>query len=278
MINNILLIIFLTLFSINNYGQRDFDFLKELPDTEEIKSSEFNTFAKFNISVDTLNQSVYIQDIRTSRQGKFHHFQWLYELPLENLKFEPKITDENEILIVISSPTSGSNFIAYWFEDHKISSIQNKNVIALGRWENTTENLETIKECTKKLSDYFSTFSASQNAPNNSASGSFIYTARNVTKVNVRMDNQSKIGAYFFDPFFDENNRPKSSQLLSSLKKVKFKDNSPTTVIIYSSADGNLENIQLINSSRDYPIPFNHLKIKPINQTNLPTKNLMLLY
>lgn len=282
MTNKILLITLITFFSINIYGQRDLGFFNELPETEEIRAPEFNTVTKYNISVDSLYRKIYIQDVRKSKDGKLHYYQWLYELPLENLKFEPQITDDNEISIVISSPTLKSNFISYWFQENKISSILNRNVIKLGNWENTNENLETIKECTRKLSDYFSTFISSQKNSNDSESGSFKYIANNVTKVNAKMDDNKKIGAYLFEPFFDENNRPKSTQLLNilkkELKKNNFDNNSQIVVLIYSSADGNFESIQLINMNRDYPIQFDHFKIKPINKTNSPTKNLLLLY
>ena len=276
--NKLLLIILVALFSINSYGQRDLDFLYRLPDTKEINSPEFNTIAKFNISVDKLYRNVYIQDIRTSKKNGLHFYQWLYELPLENIKFETEITDENEILITIRSPALGKNFISYWFQDNKISSVRNQNVITLGKWENTVENLESITACTTKLSEYFSTFSTSEKNASDPESGSFEYIASNVKRVNAEVNTNSKIGAYSFDPFFDENNKPQSGELLNSLKKIKLDNNLPTAVIIHSSADGNFENIQLINATKDYPIPFDHLKIKPFNKTNLPTKNLLLLY
>ncbi|MBJ6367042.1 hypothetical protein [Snuella sedimenti] len=227
MVNKILLFFFLTLFSINIYGQRDLRSLNELPETKEIRAPEFNTVTKYNISVDSLYRRIYIQDIRKSNDGKLHFYQWLYELPLENLKFEIQITDDNEISIVISSPTLGSNFISYWFQENKISSVLNRNVIKLGNWENTNENLEIIKECTRKLSDYFSTFITSQENSNDSEPGTFKYIANNVTKVNAKMDDNKEIGTYLFEPFFDENNRPKSTQLLNSLKR----ESKKTTLI-----------------------------------------------
>lgn len=282
MLNKILLLVILTLFSLQIYGQKDLDLLNKLPETEEIRAPEFNTVAKYNICVDSLYRKIYIQDIRKSRGGKLHYYQWLYELPFINFKFEPKITDDNEISITISSQSSEKNFINYWFQDNKISSISNQKVIKLGNWKNTDKNLERIKECTKKLSEYFSTFTITQETPIDSESGTFKYVADNVSKVNLKMDDDKKIGAYVLDPFFDDNDRPKSTQLLNRLKKESKKDNfdnnSPIAVIIYSESDGDFESIQLISSNLDYPIQFDHSKIKPINKTNSPTKSLLLLY
>ncbi|WP_445752775.1 hypothetical protein [Polaribacter sp.] len=282
MSNKIFLIVISTLFSIQIFGQKDLELLNKLPETEEIRAPEFNTVAKYNICVDSLYKKIYIQDIRKSRDGMLHFYQWLYELPLINLKFEPKITDDNEISIEISSSSSTNNFINYWFQDNKISSISNQKVIKLGNWKHTDKNMQSIKECARKLSDYFSTFTIPQKTPIDSESGTFKYVADNVTKLKVKMDDDKKIDTYLFDPFFDENNRSKSTQLLNSLKKESKKNNFdnklPIAVLIYSGSDGDFESIQLISSSRNYPIQFDYSKIKTNNKTNSPTKSLLLLY
>lgn len=277
----IFILTLLSIVSIHVHGQEDLDLLNQLPETKEIRSPEFNTVAKFNIYLDSVYRKIYIQDTRTSKEGKIHFYQWLYEIPFENLEFNVKISGE-EISIVIETPDSGNTFIRYWFQNNKISSIYNQNEIKLGNWENTVGNLKTIENVARKLTEYFSVFKLLEKPLIINEPGTYKYFASNVTKLNVKMDNNLKIGEYFFDPFFNSDNKPKSTQLLNTLvkeiKKLNLENNSPIAVLIYSGAEGNLETIQLINTSSNYPIEVSPSKIKSINNTNSKTKSLLLLY
>ena len=257
------------------------DLVSVLPPTLEVTAPEFKTVSRYNLNLDTIHNHLYIQDIRTSKEGTLHFYQWLYELPLNNLVFEARITEEDQIEMAISSGNPKTNFISYWFQDNKVSSIQNRDEILLGKWENVGGNFETIDSYAKQLTRYMKDFNSEVSKEKKPNPGSFKYTASNVTRMNLDIDNDLMLGNYHFTPFYDEQKNPRSGKLTGMVQKrirrEKLDPSLPVPVIAYSNAAGEIENILLINSKYDYPLIISPSDIKPFNTTSRATKNLLLL-
>lgn len=273
-----LLILILFNLSLNGYGQKELLEFSDLPRTKQIAAPEFNTFAKYNISIDSLHQNVYIQDVRKSAEGKLHFYQWLYEFPLVDLIFEPEVNDENEILIKIRTTQLDRNFYSYMFQDNKVSSLLNRDYVVLGKWENTSENLKEITECSSALTKYFSSFNMSKSNVTKNEVNSFKYIADNVEQVNTVIDSNSSLGSHQFSAFFDENGNPKSQDLFKKLNKRTSKSEKPVVALIFSNINGEVENIQLISPDLNFSTIIDDLKSKGFIPTGAPTKNVFLIY
>lgn len=269
---------FVLLISLSSYCQKELLLLSKLPRTKQIAAPEFNTFANYHISIDSLHQNVYIQDVRKSAEGKLHFYQWLYEFPLVNLTFEPEINDENEIIIKVKWAQSDSNFFNYMFQDYKVSSLLNRDYVVLGKWENSPDNLKEIKESSRVLTEYFSRFKTSKTNLIKNEPNSFKYIASNVEQVNTVRDPNLKLDSYHFSPFFDEKNKPKSNDLFKKLKKNKPKSNLPVVALIFSNENGYVENIQFINPTLNFTTSFDEIDFRGFIQSNVPTKTIFLLY
>lgn len=262
-------------------AQKDLNFMKELPPPMEVKAPVFNTISEYNLTIDSLRQVIYIQDIRKSENGRPHFYQWLYELPIDDLKFEIEKPDENEINITISSLNNKEGFISYWFQDKKISSVLIQKKIVLGKWKLSEDNLNKIENCVQKLTQRFSNIKSSKIILDESKEGSFKYIANNIETRNAKIDENRRIGDYLLESFFIDNNKPKSSKIVHRVEK-KIKENNintqvPIPVIIYSDGNGNYENIEILSTNSSYPVQINSLKIKPFNKLKSPTKYLFLV-
>ena len=94
-------------------GQNSILKLNNLPTTIEVKAPEFNTEKKYFFKIDKFQNNLIIQDLRKSKKGEIHFYQWMYEIPLKHLnsesfKISKDIDNNNEISIGIKVNTSNS--------------------------------------------------------------------------------------------------------------------------------------------------------------------------
>lgn len=274
------LLYILLLFVVDKIAaQNDLNSINELPITKEVKAPVFNTVSQYNFSVDTLRKILYIQDIRSSKAGKPHFYQWLYEIPVDNLHFEIERTPENEIQITVHSSNEKRSFIKYWFQNGKISSVQNVNRIVLGDWESSTINLSKIENGVKELNKRFLNIGGAEKILNNSENGTFKYIAENVRTINVKMDENKLIGNYALNSFFNDKDKAKSPTIVQRIDKKITSDidrKSPIPVIIYTTADGEYEDIQMLTLNSSFPIKINDSGLESINKSHSPVKYVFL--
>ena len=259
----ITLLLTIVLLSINSIESQDMlQNLNNLPTTIEVRAPEFNTEIKYFFKIDTSKNNLIIQDIRKSKEGKIHYYQWLYEIPINQLgpeSFKASRDSDNEIKLTVETTKNANTIMFYMFQDKKVSSIMAVNGIQLGKWAYSDSLFNKINNAVKSISDCLTKTGSSSNE-SKQTSGKFKYIAKNVTSVNATMDDDLSIGnGYYFEQIINENNMNLCNKVVkrikSNLKKQNIDYQNPLPVIIYTSKEGDIESIFIVNEpSNDYCI------------------------
>ncbi len=137
---------------------QDFSVLNNLPPTLEVDATEFNTVKKYYFQVDSLQNRLIIQDVRSSKNGLIHYYQWLYEIPLSSLSsasFRVAKNHFNQARLEITTPDNA--ITTYKFIDSKVSNINTSSRIVLGDWSNDTPVESELTSMIALISENFST-------------------------------------------------------------------------------------------------------------------------
>jgi len=260
---------------------QDFQILNNLPPTIEVRAPEFNISKIYYFKVDTLNNNLIIQDLRSSKQGDIHFYQWLYEIPLNTLNKESfKVSKgfDNELQLEISS--KNNLILSYMFQNGKVVSINGINKIVLGDWNYSTTFSSLLEENVKTVSS---------NLPINSSnaeklekfSQKFKFIGENVQAINAKIDTDLTIGnGYYLGQMEDVKfNRNK---LKNALKEKNISYSTPLPIIIYADKNGNIESIFVHAKpyEKDVQIDLSNFKaLKPLifEKNNVPAKYIFLL-
>lgn len=280
-------LIVLLLLNINYViGQDIFQKLNELPATIEVRAPEFNTEKKYFFKINTDKNILIIQDLRTSKDGKVHFYQFLYEIPLNQLNSESfKVSNsDNEISLEIGSERNENAILFYMFQDNKVSSISSANGIPLGNWTYSDSLYNEITQIIKSISDALPKSDPSLKAPKK-VSGKFKYIADNVTHDNAEMDDDLSIGKdYYFEQIINPNGSFLYPKLLKTIKRALKEQNIsytyPLPVIIYANHEGVIESIFIGNVPADKYCTIDLTKLEPIKigtKNDRSTKYLFLL-
>ena len=276
-------LIFALIFIINInflFGQ-DFQILNNLPSTKEVKAPEFNTSKTYYFKVDSSNKTLIIQDLRSSKKGEIHFYQWLYEIPLNKLNkdsFKVSKDIENELQLVISS--NNNSILSYMFQDGKVISISGVNRILLGNWNYSKNLSDLLKNDIETVSNNLPVTSSNSEKSENS-SLKFKYIRNTVRAINAKMDTDLTIGNNHYlgqisDINFD------SKKIKKALKKQNINYNSPLPIIIYADKNGNIESIFIDNKPYEKICQINLSDFKPLKplifeNKNVPAKYIFLL-
>ncbi len=260
-------------------GQNSILKLNNLPTTIEVKAPEFNTEKKYFFKIDKFQNNLIIQDLRRSKNGEIHYYQWMYEIPLEHLTTKSlKISKDidNEISIKVSAPNS---IMSYMFQDGKVSSIMKVSAISLGKW---TYSDSIYDELVKKINSISASFSKqiSTSKGNNNLQSKFKYIAENVTSLNATMDDDLSIGnGYYFKQTPVKLNSKIAKYIKKALKQQNINYIYPIPIIVYYSKEGIIESIYIGNKPYDKLCQIDLNKLNSSRKENLknPTKFLFLL-
>lgn len=272
------LIFALTFFiNINLLFGQDFQILNDLPSTNEVRAPEFNTKKTYFFKVDTKNKKLIVQELRSSKKGKIHFHQWLYEIPLNTLNkesFEVSNSFNNELKIVIR--TENNSILTYMFQYGKVVSIDVSNKIILGNWNYSKEFFALLQDKIETTTSHLPiTTSDSRKSENNHQK--FKYIGENVQAINAKMDTDLTIGnGYYFGQIEDVNFN--SKKLKKALKEQNIKHNTLLPVTIYADKNGNIESIFVTNKPYEKYFKIDLSKFKPLKPLMLENKNVPAKY
>lgn len=264
-------------------GQNSILNLNNLPTTIEVRAPEFNTEIKYFFKIDMFQNNLIIQDLRKSKNGKIHFYQWMYEIPLNHLNSESfqisKDIDNNNVISISIKANSSNSIMSYMFQDGKVSSIIAVGSISLGKW---TYSDSLYNELVKTISSISASFpkQVSSSKGNNSGQSKFKYIAENVTSVNATMDDDLSIGkGYYFEQTSVKLNSKIVKYIKSTLKQQNINYIYPLPIIVYASREGIIESIFIGNEPYDKycQIELNKLNSKRKENLKNPTKFLFLL-
>lgn len=250
------LLIFIVIgFNIHSIkSQNDLQKFNQLPHTIEVRAPEFNTEKKYFFKMDTINHSLIIQDLRMSKDGTVHFYQFLHEIPLGELNSESfKIQkDFDEITIDISSAPDKISIMTYMFQEGKVSSIQASNTISLGNWTYSDHLFSQIEQAIKTISATLPQGSPTM-ATTKRIPGKFKFIDKNVMQVNAHLDDDLRIwNAYHYAPIIDDNGQYLHPKIVESVKRALKAQNDPSPypipVMVYTNAKGVIENIAVANN------------------------------
>ncbi len=280
-------ILIYNLFVVNLVCAQDVFFdINSLPVTKEVKAPEFNTVKEYFFKIDSVNNKLIIQDLRKSKKGKVHFYQWVYEIPLNQLNsksFSVYKNSKNEIKILIKAINKSNSIAFYMFQDNKVSSIMSANTIGLGNWPYSKILFQKISKSINSISNFFPK-NVSSSKTSKSKSINFKYISDNVVSKNATMDKDLSIGnGYHFEQIINENNfnlYPKiTRRIKTTLKKQKISYQYPLPVFIYTNKEGVIESIIVINkpSKKYIEIDLSNLGPIKIGVNNKPKKYVFLL-
>lgn len=284
-------LLFLTILSLLNIkylrGQDLLNKLNDLPTTSEVRAPEFNTVKKYFFKIDSTKNNLVIQDIRKSKDDRVHFYQFMYEIPLNQLNsksFQITRNDDNQISINIYSTAKDVSIMFYMFDETKVSSLKNVNSVHLFGWPYSKELYEKINEAVDLFSESFPNNDSPLNMTK-TQTGSFKYIAKNVTAINAKMDEDLRIfNDYYFKQFISDNGSnlyPKMvKEIKKALKSQDINDKNPVPVMIYTDKNGVIESIFIVNQPTNKYCEIDLKNLKPIrdnNRNNHPTKYVFLL-
>lgn len=275
----------ITLISVNiSYSQNKFESLNLLPTTLEVNAPQFNTEKKYIVTIDSLHGSLLIQDLRRSKKNQIHEYQWLYEIPIDEINTNSfnlsKDNFEND-QINFTVKTNSKPILTFWFENKKISSIMTSHGVILGNWyysselKNKLENLlAPIKENLSKVTE-----------ESDSHGNKFKFINSNVIRRNANLSEDLSISdnGHHFAQIINDQDAIKYPKLLKKIKSFLKTENINTTypipVFIYANKSGHVESIILLAPSTDIyckMIPNSSYSIK-LDKTETPMKYVFLL-
>jgi len=267
-------------------GQNIFKNLNNLPTTIEVKAPEFNTVTKYFIKIDKTKKTLFIQDVRKSKNGKIHFYQWLYEIPLSRLgsdSFRVSKDADNKLRILIKTADKSNSILYYMFQDSKVSSIMAVNVIGLGKWPYSKSLFDKLSKIINSISNSLPKKPAVLTS-NKSQSKQvyFKYIANNVIRHNALLNKDLSFwDGYYFSQIINKKGMNLYPQIIrrikSALKKQNINYKYPTPIIIYTDKKGAVESIFIVNKPTDKYCKIDIRKVKPLKAKNNPTKYLFLL-
>lgn len=264
----------ITLLVLNIYsvkGQDIFSNINNLPAANEVKAPVFNTIKKYFFKIDSINNKLIIQDLRKSKEGKVHFYQWMYEIPLNHLNsnsFKVYKNSKNEIKIIIKTINKTNSIAFYMFQDNKVSSIMSANTIGLGNWPYSKILFKKINKSINYISNFLPK-NISYSKTFKSKPLTFKYISNNVISKNANIDKDLSMGnGYYFEQIIDKNNinlHPKiTRRIKNTLKKQNINYQDPLPVFIYTNKDGVIESIFVNNKPSDKYIKIDLKNLGPI--------------
>ena len=266
--------------SFNLIFSQNFQNLNNLPPTVEVKAPNFNTLKSYFFKVDTLKNNLIIQDLRSSNDGKISDYQWLYEIPLNELtnnSFSILIDElnENEVQLVIHSKSK--SILSYMFLEGKVVTISSLSSLYLGNWNYSKELVETLNN-NITLNSNFLPKSEPFNFKSNNAPVLFKYVANNVQTINAIMDDDVTIGNGYYLGHFNNLSLSAIKKIKNTLKSQKIKHTNPLPVVIYTDKSGNIELIFTVNKPNEKYAQFNLSTFKSLKPTQFKNKNVPAKY
>lgn len=256
------------------YSQ-NFQYLNHLPHTNQVKAPNFNTIKSFFFKVDTLKNNLIIQDLRSSNDGKIGDYQWLYEIPLNELtnnsfSVSTDVINENEVQLAIHSKSK--SILSYMFLEGNVVAISSLSSLYLGNWNYSKDLVETLNN-NITLNSNFLPKSEPFNFKSNNAPVLFKYVANNVQTINTIIDDDITIGDGYYLGHFNNLNLSTIKKIKNTLKNQKIKYMNPLPVIIYTDKNGNIESIFTVNRPYEKYAHFNLSTFKSLKPTQFKNKN-----
>lgn len=238
-------------------AQHVFSPLNHLPQTRLVTAPEFNTHKKYFFGVDSIHHLLIIQDYRFSAgKAKTHFYQWVYEIPLEDLNINSFIAgvcpdDTSSIEISIATTANKTSIIDYMFYNNKAAVIRSRDLLTLGPWPKTTELLNEIREDINKIS---SEFKAPENNTNHRkiVTSYFKYKAENTTTIG-QFDADTRLNMYYFALSFPELREISFAKLDKEIRQ-KYKAypseiRHPIPVMVYFDESAECESVFSMNEN-----------------------------
>ncbi len=269
------------LININLLFGQNFQILNNLPATNEVRAPEFNTLKTFYFKVDSINNNLIIQDLRSSKNGEIHFYQWLYEIPLKDLKkssFKVSKGFENELQLIISS--KDTSILKYMFQNGKVVSISGVNRISLGNWDYSTDLSNILKNHIETVTVNLP-IATSDSGKSENFLQKFKYIGNHVRAINAKMDKDLTIGnGYYLGQI--ENTNFNVKKIKKALKTQNINYNFPLPIIIYADKNGGIKSIFIGNKpyKKYFKIDLSTFKpLKPLifKNNNVPAKYIFLL-
>jgi len=238
----------------------NFSQLNHLPQTKLVSAPEFDTHKKYFFGVDSIHHLLIIQDYRFSAgKAKTHFYQWVYEIPLEDLNINSFIArvcpdDTSSIEISIATTANKTSIIDYMFYDNKAAVIRSRDLLTLGPWPKSQELMNEIKENLKIIS---SGLKDHQNNTNHRklVTSSFKYKAENTTTIG-QFDTDTRLNNYYFALNFPELREISFAKLDKEIRQKNTAQPSdmrhPVPVMVYFNQSGECESVFSINKDVPY--------------------------
>jgi len=251
----------------------------------EVRAPVFNTVKQYSFEIDSIKNNLFIQDKRLSPNNNIHFYQWLYEIPIDNIggqsfSVNKKGADPGTIVLSIKTSRRQNSILTYMFQNDGISSIMVGSGLTLGEWEYSDSLYSYLEMQVNNLNKNFNVSVLNHSINQNESSG-FKYVAPNVEKRNVTFTQDLTIGnGYNFKPLIEAGDSYNSNNLALKVRKYLTKLNVqvtyPIPVIIYA-INNDIEYIFTINPHNAKYLQKEDLKIKSFDTEYNPTKYVFLI-
>lgn len=279
-----LLLALTLLININLLISQNFQIFNNFPPTIEVKAPVFNTLKKYYFKVDPKRNNLIIQDLRISKNGEIHFYQWLYEIPLTQLnktsfKISKDYINENELQLVISS--KNNSIIRYLFQDGKVITISGVNGIILGNWSYSKDLDNLLKKDIETVSINLPKVASDLNNLK-TIPEKFKYIGNNVQAINAKMDKDLTIGNGYYLGQISNINFNTINKIKNALKSQNINYSFPLPIIIYADKNGIIESIFIDNKPYEKYCQIDLSNFKPLKplifeNNNVPAKYVFLL-
>ena len=268
------------LININLLIGQDFQILNNLPPTIEVKAPVFNTLKRYYFKVDSVKNNLIIQDLRISKNGKIHFYQWLYEIPLSELnnnsfKISKDFINETRLQLVISS--KNNSIINYMFQDGKVVTISGVNQIILGNWSFSKDLANLLKNDIETVSNNLPKAASDLNK-SKKFSEKFKYIGNNVQAINAKVDKDLRIGNGYYLGQISNINFNIVKKIKKALKTQNINYSFPLPIIIYADENGIIESIFIDNKPYEKYCQIDLSNFKPLKPLIFENNNVSAKY
>ena len=275
-----------TLFIINSvHGQNPLYNLNNLPLTDkEVRAPVFDTFSKYFFKIDSTKNNLFIQDIRQSKQGEIHFYQWLNEIPLEELNSNSFQVKKQDNLISLEI-NSSSSILNYMFQEEQTISVATfAKKLELGPWDYTEALYSEMIKTVEAISTLLPNEKTQVDVKKDKENSGFKYIASKIQAVNPEIAKDSTIGnGYYFKQIVNDDGSMIYPDIVKKIKKVlkseKIDIKAPLPIIIYATNQGVIESIICLNHPSEQYVNIDISRFEPIEirNSNHPTKYTFLI-
>lgn len=228
----IYLLFFLLLTSGILSGQEKISF-NDLPPTLTYRMPEFDVENKYQVSIDSANQIMIIQDRGRKPDTKQLHFhQLIFEIPLSDLslgsfRVAKKMDDSTRLRISIGTKKNRPTITSYMVNEDMVATVSAMDVMVLGDWNYSKQLESELKQAVRNFTGTIADQSYETNFYTRGKFYSTKYTAENVIFTGPKNPDKSLALGYYFGPSLErppryektKTNANSDFKLLSDIKK-----------------------------------------------------------